>query len=67
MIANIEAMLKAIKQLDDEEKELINKLFFDNMTERECADYYGINQKNINKKKKRILSKLYKLINFWNV
>lgn len=64
MIANIEAMLKAIKQLDDEEKELINKLFFDNMTERECADYYGINQKNINKKKKRILSKLYKLINF---
>ncbi|MBE6869148.1 MAG: hypothetical protein E7494_10350 [Ruminococcus albus] len=64
MIANIEEMLKAIKQLDDEEKELINKLFFDNMTERECADYYGINQKNINKKKKRILSKLYKLINF---
>ena len=64
MIADIEAMLKAIKQLDDEDKKLIKMLFYDSMTERECAAYYGINQKNINKKKRRILSKLYKLIDF---
>lgn len=64
MIADIEAMLKAIKQLDEEDKELIKMLFYDNLTERECAEHYGINQKNINKKKRRILFKLYKLINY---
>lgn len=63
MITNIEAMLNAVKKLDAHDKELIKMLFFSNMTERECADHYGINQKNINKKKKRILAKLYKLIN----
>lgn len=63
MIANIESMLNAVKKLDDQDKELIKMLFFSKMTERECADHYGISQKNINKKKKRILSKLYKLIN----
>ncbi|MCR5021178.1 sigma-70 family RNA polymerase sigma factor [Ruminococcus sp.] len=63
IMAEIEAMFKAVKRLDEKDKALIKMLFFDSMTERECAVYYSINQKNINKKKKRILAKLYKLIN----
>ena len=37
-------------------------LFFENKTERECAEFYGVNQKNINKKKTKILCKLNKLL-----
>lgn len=54
---------EALKVFSESDKELIKKLFFENKTERECAEYYGINQKNINKKKQRILCSLNKLLN----
>lgn len=51
-----------IEQLTEDERELISALFFYSMTEREYADLIGQTQQNINKKKQRILSKLYKLL-----
>lgn len=39
-----------LKLLSESERELIIMLFFKNKTERECAEFYGINQKNIHKK-----------------
>lgn len=51
-----------IEQLTENERELISALFFYSMTEREYADLIGQTQQNINKKKQRILSKLYKLL-----
>ena len=51
-----------IEQLTENERELISALFFYSMTERKYADLIGQTQQNINKKKQRILSKLYKLL-----
>ena len=48
--------------LPESDRELIEMLYFENMTERECAEFYGISQKNINKKKVKILCKLNKLL-----
>ena len=60
--AAIDELIKALKQLDRQDQELIHLLYFSNMTERSCAKYYGISCKNIHKKKVRILLKLCKLI-----
>lgn len=58
----IEKVLEAVKKLKRSERELIRMIYFENMSEHDCARHYGISCKNINKKKVRILSKLYKLI-----
>lgn len=58
----IERLYNSLKLLSESERELIKMLYFDNKTERECAEFYGINQKNINKKKIKILYKLNKLL-----
>lgn len=58
----IERLYNSLKLLSDSERELIVMLYFENKTERECAEIYGISQKNINKKKSNILCKLYKLL-----
>jgi len=57
-----ERLHNCLKLLSESERELIIMLFFENKTERECAEFYGINQKNINKKKANILCKLNKLL-----
>ena len=51
-----------MKNLTEEERELISALFFYGMTEREYAALVGQTQQNINKKKLRILCKLHKLM-----
>lgn len=58
----IEKVLEAVKKLKRSDRELIRMIYFENMSEHDCARHYGISCKNINKKKVRILSKLYKLI-----
>lgn len=58
----IEKLYSSLKLLSYSERELIVMLYFENKTERECAEFYGISQKNINKKKTRILYKLNKLL-----
>ena len=57
-----ERLYNCLKLLSESERDLITMLFFENKTERECAEFYGVNQKNINKKKARILCKLNKLL-----
>lgn len=58
----IEELNKALKKLTTQDRELIEMLYYKGMNERECAAYYGINQKNIHKKKVRILDNLHKLL-----
>ncbi len=58
----IEKLYKSLELLSESERELITMLYFQNKTERECAEFYGISQKNINKKKIKILCKLNKLL-----
>lgn len=60
--ADLKMLCKAMKKLGKEELQLISLIYFENKTERECAEIYAISQKNINKKKKAILCKLNKLI-----
>lgn len=56
----IESMMleRAIASLTDDERDLIDALFFEGMTEREYAAKIGIAQKNVNARKQRILEKL---------
>ena len=58
----IERLYDCLIFLPESDRELIEMLYFENMTERECAEFYGISQKNINKKKAKILCKLNKLL-----
>ncbi|WP_124100961.1 sigma factor-like helix-turn-helix DNA-binding protein [Ruminococcus sp. Marseille-P6503] len=57
-----EGLNKALKMISSKDRELIELLYYKEMTERECAAYYGISQKNIHKKKVRILDNLHKLL-----
>ena len=49
-----EKLYECLNLLSASDRQLIEMLFFEGKTERECAAYYGISQKNINKKKRRI-------------
>lgn len=57
-----ERLHNCLKLLPESERKLIIMLFFENKTERECAKFYGVSQKNINKKKAKVLCKLNKLL-----
>ena len=57
-----EKLYECLNLLSASDRQLIEMLFFEGKTERECAAYYGISQKNINKKKMRILCDLHKLL-----
>lgn len=55
----------AISLLSDDERDLIDRLFFRDQTEREAAAEIGVCRNAIHKRKNRILEKLKKfLINF---
>lgn len=58
----IEQLYSCLRLLSKSEHDLIIMLFFENKTERECAEFYRVSQKNINKKKANILCKLNKLL-----
>lgn len=53
---------KALLLLSDDERDLIERLFFQEQTEREIAAVYGLSQNAVNKRRKRVLDKLRKLI-----
>lgn len=62
-----EQLHKALSLLSDDERDLIDRLFFRDQTEREVAAEIGICRNAIHKRKNRILEKLKKfLINFSN-
>ena len=49
---------KAFLLLSPDERELINILFIDGVTERKASEMYGVSQVAIHKRKNRILAKL---------
>ena len=52
----------ALLLLTAEEKELIDALFYQEMSEREYAQQIGLSQKGVNKRRHKILSKLRKIM-----
>jgi len=58
----IEKMRRCLSMLDLSEKQLIESLFFEDLSERQFSKRSGIAQKTINDQKRRILSKLKKLM-----
>ena len=59
----IEKLYSAFEHLEKAELELIDALFFQEMTEREYAKKMGVYQSAINKRKLRILEKIKKFLN----
>ena len=53
---------KALSLLTDDERDLIEQLFFEERTERDLAVEYGLSQRGINKRKQRILKHLRELL-----
>lgn len=58
----IEKLYSAFEHLEKAERELIDALFFQEMTEREYAKKKGVYQSAINKRKLRILEKIKKFL-----
>ena len=54
----IEKLPEAISILNDEEKELIQQIYFNHISDNELSRYYGVNQSTITRRKTRILKKL---------
>jgi len=53
-----EALWKALSQLKERDRELIEELYFNERTERELAEMLGVRQPAIHKRKMRILETL---------
>lgn len=60
----IESMLKAVGQLDESEKTLIQLLFFDEMTIREAAKVLRVDHTTIVRRKLNLLTKIKKMMGF---
>lgn len=58
----VEKLYSALEHLEKAERELIDALFFREMSEREYAKKKGVYQSAINKKKLRILEKIKKFL-----
>jgi RNA polymerase sigma factor (sigma-70 family) len=58
----LEMLMAALAELTDDERSLINALFYDEKSEREVADEIGLSQKAVNKRRHRILEKLRNLM-----
>ena len=64
VIQNIkfEKLYNCLNELSEDERRLIFAIYFENKTENEVAYFLHTTQQNINKKKRRILCKLNKLL-----
>lgn len=56
----LKTLMKALETLTEEERFLIDEIYFKNKTEREVAVIKDISQQSINKRKIKILEKLKK-------
>lgn len=54
----IEKLSEAVATLSDNEKELIQQIYFNHISDNELSRYYGVNQSTITRRKTRILKKL---------
>lgn len=57
-----EQLHKALSLLSDDERILVEQLYFEERTEREIADEHGIYHNAVHKQKRRILHKLKKIL-----
>ncbi len=57
-----EELRRILTQLSEADRQLIQAIYFDGLTEQKYADQLGIAQQVINRKKHRILKKLKKLL-----
>ena len=53
---------KAIDMLEDDDRLLIRMLYFEDQTERQCAEVFGVYRNAIHIRKKRILEKLREIL-----
>lgn len=58
----VEKLYDCLIFLSESDRELLEMLYFENKTERECAEILCTTQQNVHKKKKGILCKLNKLL-----
>lgn len=58
----VEKLYDCLIFLPESDRELIEMLYFENKTERECAEILCTSQQNVHKKKRKILCKLNKLL-----
>jgi len=58
----LEMLYAALQELTDDERDLIDALFYRDETERSVAKKVGVSQNTINYRKKNVLDKLRKLI-----
>lgn len=58
----LELLYSALETLAEEEQALLDALFYEGMTEREYADSIGVSQQAVNKRRRKLLAKLRKLM-----
>jgi RNA polymerase sigma-B factor len=56
---------EALQNLSGEERQLVNCIYFDNLTQRETAKILGVSQKTVSKKNKQIINKLRDSLKDW--
>jgi RNA polymerase sigma factor (sigma-70 family) len=58
----LDALLAALNELTDDERGLVDALYFHGLTERQAAELFDLSQKGVNKRKQRVLDKLRDLL-----
>ena len=59
----LEILMKALETLTDDERSLINELYFNEKSERRVSKSIGIPQRTINSRRQAIIKKLKKIMN----
>ena len=58
----LETLYIALDDLNDDDRSLIDDLFYHNKSERQVAAELGLSQFGVNKRKHKVLEKLYKIL-----
>ncbi len=61
----LDMLFKALSELTDDERFLIDELFFNDKSEREVAKEISLSKTGVHKQKEKILSKLRNLLKIW--
>jgi len=61
----MECLKEALRTLSDEERQLIEYIYFDGLTEQETANILKVARQTVGKKKHRIIKKLRNSLNDW--
>ena len=54
----LECLCEALQTLTEEERRLVEYIYYDGLTERKVADILGISQQAVGKQKRRVIAKL---------